>query len=176
MQGLDMLLKPEVDFRNCSRRRRPSSQAASRHSWRTRLGSGMASRLPIVGRGNGLVPFGLSAERRIACSSIRSHASVILTGTTGTYSDTAAASLAARISSTRVSLRSASASRWTKRRSQGYCSKLNLIPATSPVGGSMRCRKSATCRATPDAAGVPLRTQSTIGSRQRSLGPSAIRV
>ena len=102
-------------------------QASTRAVRRASFGSCTSSTLDGRGRPSGPLPFGFPATLRIASSSRRIHASVVLTGTTQTPSACdAAPSNASAISSNRSRYPAASASRWTKSRSNSDSVKSTL--------------------------------------------------
>jgi len=116
-------------------------------------------------------PFGLSAARRRAASSMSSQASCIRTGITHTRGGTGYPLIAALISFSRFFGFSFSASRCTNSMSQGYCSSVHRTRSLRFLGSVCIFRKSAQTPITGSET-CCLSSQSRIRSRTLSELPS----
>ena len=132
-------------------------QASTRAIRRASFGLCKSSTLDGRGRPNGCLPLGFPATLRMASSSRRIHASVVLTGMTETRTTSdAAPSDASAISSDRSRYPTASASRWIKSRSNSDSAESTtrtfLSNTDSPPSPGSRMLVSAIAVPTTSAA------------------------
>ena len=166
---------------SCAHRLGLSPLARIRTSFSKLLGSGRPSQRSGGGNLSGTLPDGFPAAFRSPRSSKNNQASIIRTGMAqiqiGAKSRSNLASATARrISLSRDSQGSPSASRWTKRSSQGYSSTAFSTRATRVRGGRGRSRNSAHTPWIAQETPFSLRSQSTMGLMASSELPSVSRV